>query len=95
MYLILWEANMSLFPSDQQERVKAIMVMAERVKKDVDSGDTKLWGINVAGGNGFSVSEKSPKEVFGYLNTYTPYIKFEVRQMLTIDEMIEVMKGMQ
>lgn len=69
--------------------------MAQRVKESVDSGDTKLWGVDVAGGKGFSISEKNSKEVFGYLNTYMPYIKFEVREMLSIDEMIAVMKEMQ
>ena len=95
MYLILWEANMSLIPSDQQERVKLIMSMAQRVKESVDSGDTKLWGVNVAGGSGFSITEKNSKEVFANLNTYAPYIKFEVKEMLSIDEMIAVMKEMQ
>ena len=95
MYLILWEANMSLFPSDQQERVKLIMSMAQRVKESVDSGETKLWGVDVAGGKGFSISEMKSKEVFANLNTYAPYITFEVREMLSIDEMIGVMKEMQ
>ena len=94
MYLILWEADMSYFPTDQEERAKLVVSMAERVKKDLESGDTKMWGISVGGGHGFSITENDPKEVYGILSTYTPYIQFEVQPMLSVDEMIDVLKSM-
>ena len=95
MYLISWEADISQFPSDPEERVKLIISMAERVKKDVESGDTKMWGISAGGGHGFSVTENNPKEIYAVLSTYTPYIQFDVQPMLSVDEMIDVMKGLQ
>ena len=95
MTLILWEVNMSLFPSDPEERRKLIMSMAEKVKGDVDSGKTKMWGISTGGGRGFSVSEGDGKEIYAVTAGFTPYIKFKVKPMLSVDEMIEVMKGME
>ncbi len=95
MTLILWEADMSLFPSDPEERTKVIMSMAEEVKSNIDSGKTKMWGISTGGGRGFSVTEGDGKEVFAATSGYTPYIKFKAKPMLSIDEMIEVMKEMQ
>jgi hypothetical protein len=94
MTLILWEANMSLFPSDPEERKKVIMSMAEEVKRNIDSGKTKMWGISTGGGRGFSIAEGAGKEIFATTAGFTPYIKFKVKPMLSIDEMIEVMKEM-
>jgi len=44
--LILWEANDSLMPIDREERRKLIMSMLENVKKSVDSGEMKMWGVS-------------------------------------------------
>ena len=93
--LILWETNESLMPTDQEERVKLIMSMLEGVKKNMASGELKMWGISSGGGNGYSISEQSAKEIFALIMKYTPYIKFEVKPMLSVDEMIDVMKAMQ
>ena len=84
-----------MLPKDPKERTKLILSMAEQVKKQVDSGFTKMWGISAGGGHGFAISEKDPKELYGSMITAIPFIKFDVKPMLTIDEMIEVMKGMQ
>ena len=83
MTLILWEANTSLFPSDPEERTKLIMSMAEKVKSEVDSGKTKMWGISTGGGRGFSVTEGDGKEIFAATAGYTPYIKFKAKPMLS------------
>ena len=93
--LILWEANDSLMPIDREERRKLIMSMLEGVKKSVDSGEMKMWGISSGGGNGFSISERSSKEIFALAMKYAPYIKFQIKPMLSVDEMIDIMKEMQ
>ena len=95
MYLILWEGDGALMPKDPKERDKLVMGWTERVKKDLESGDTKMWGVSIGGGQGFSITEVDPKDIYAKASTYMPYIKFDIRPMLTIDEMIETMKGMQ
>ena len=93
--LILWEANEYSMPIDQEERVKLIMFMLESVKKDMENGDLKMWGISSGGGNGYGISERSANEIFAVLMKYTAYIRFEVKPMISLDEMIGVMKEMQ
>lgn len=93
--LILWEANESLMPTDQEERVALIMSMLEGVKTDLASGNLKMWGISSGGGNGYSISEQNAKEIFALIMKYTPYITFKVKPMLSVDEMIDVMKTLQ
>jgi hypothetical protein len=95
MTLLLWETNDSLMPSDKEERGKLIMTMLEKVKKDLESGGIKSWGVSAGGGSGFSISEMDSKGVFERTTMYAPYVNFEVIPMLSVDEAIEVFKGMQ
>jgi hypothetical protein len=95
MYLVLWEANGALFPPDPEERRKLIMSMSQEVKESVDSGKTKMWGMSVGGGCGFSVHEGDEKEIYAIALGLFPHVKFEVKPMLSIDEVIGVMKEMQ
>ena len=94
-YLMLWETNDTLFPLNPEERMKVIMSMGENVKKTVESGDLKLWGISAGGGHGFAVSEQEPTQMFARAMNFYPYIKFKITPMLSIDEMINTMKSMQ
>jgi hypothetical protein len=82
-------------PADPQERMKLLMSFTEMAKKDLGSGDVKMWGVSPGGGQGFSIAEGDAKEVMGGIMKYTPYYKFDVKPMLSIDETIDVMKGMQ
>ena len=95
MYLILWETNPSLYPLDPGERMKLTMSQMEMTKKDIDSGNVKMWGISAGGGNGFAITDDDPKTSFEKSMMYTPYVKFEIRPMLSMDEAANVVKGMQ
>jgi hypothetical protein len=95
MYLILWESDPAMYPSDPNERMKILMSHIEMIKKDVDSGEAKMWGVSVGGGSGFVVTEDNPKQSFAKSMVYSPYAKFDIRPMLTIDEMMDVIKEMQ
>ena len=94
MCLVLWESDPAAYPSDPDERMKIYMSHIEKVEKDLETGDVLMWGINVAGGGGFSIMKDDPKLSFAHSMIYSPYIKAEVRPMLSLDEMMEVMQGM-
>ena len=93
--LILWKAENTLFPLNPEERRTLIMSMAEGVKKNLESKTFTMWGISAGGGQGFTVSEKEPREIYAATAPYFPYIKFEITPMLSIDEMIDTIKSMQ
>ena len=95
IYLILWEANTALMPADPQERMKLMTSHIEMTKKDLGSGDIKMWGVSPGGGQGFTIAGGDAKGLMGGTMKYTPYYKFDVKPMLSIDEVIDVMKGMQ
>ena len=93
--LILWEMNETLLPTDPEERVKLTMSFLEIVKKDVDSGELKMYGVSPAVVRGFVVSEQDPKVIYSKAMMFCPYAKFEVIPILSVDEAIDELKGMQ
>ena len=94
MLLLTWKANESLMPKDPEERKKLIVSMTGQTKKDLDDGSIKVWGISPGGGHGFSIFEGDGKDLMSGTMKYTPYIKFRVKPMLSIDEYLDVLKGM-
>ena len=47
--LILWEMDHSFFPPEPEERMKLTMTLCEMVKKSMDDGKMKMWGMNPGG----------------------------------------------
>jgi hypothetical protein len=95
MKLITWEMDRSHAPSDPAERMKLAMSHCEMVKKGIESGRTKMWGINPGGNHGFSVTDADENEIFAMIAQYIPHVKFKVESMLDIDEVIASLKAAQ
>ena len=93
--LILWEMNESLIPSDPEEGMKFHIANLERVKEGVETGSLKMWGLSPGGNNGFAITEAEGKELFAMTAAWAPYVRFNVEPMISADEAIEAMKGMQ
>lgn len=94
MKLITWEMDRSHAPADPAERLKLTMAHCEMVKKGIDSGKTKIWGMNPGANHGFSVTDGDEKEIFAMIAQYIPHVRFKVESMLSIDEVIATLKGM-
>ena len=93
--LILLEMNESLIPSDPEEGMKFNMGNLERVKEGLETGGLKMWGVSPGGNKGFAITDFEGKELFAMTATWAPYVRFKVKPMISADEAIEVMKGMQ
>ena len=93
--LITWEMDRSHAPADRAERMKLTMTHCEMVKKSMDSGQMKMWGINPGGNHGFSVTDTDEKAIFAMIAQYIPHVEFKVESMLSIDELIATLKAMQ
>ncbi len=93
--LILWEVDESFAPKDPEERMKHIIQMCELVKADLESGTHTNWGIAPGGGHGYALTDKDEKEVFGSLTKFSPNIKFKVESMISIDDLIALLKSAQ
>ena len=95
MYLILMEYNLSLLPKDIEERMKIFVPFMEMGKKDIESGELTMIGMSPDGHNGFVISNQDPKTIYTKTQMMVPYVKSEVKPMLSLDEAMDVMKEMQ
>jgi hypothetical protein len=93
--LITWEMDRSHAPADPAERIKHTMTMCELVKKSMEDGHIKMWGINPGANHGFAVTESDDKEIFAGNVRYIPHVKFKVEPMLDIDEVISTLSEFQ
>lgn len=96
MYLILIESDPSSMPKDLKERIKIMTSLLENVKKDLDSGELKMVGMSPGLGSSFFVSQQDPKVILAKRIMSSANVKkFEVKPMLSLDEIMDVLKGMQ
>ena len=93
-YLVLWELNNSLAPIDAKERGALWLAMTETVKQDLAEGRDSDWGCFVGETKGYSIGTQSEKDLAKTLQQFYPYVTFEVHQVLTVDEMAEVIKSL-
>lgn len=93
-YLITWEADESIWPTDPKEQGALASKLGEMVKQSMKEGKTSDWGIFVGGDKGYSVGEGNAVNLYKDLQRYHPYINFNVQEVLSIDEVLEVMKSM-
>ena len=93
--LILWEMDRSFAPVDPTERMKHTMTLLEMVKKGLAEGHLKMWGMNPGANHGFAVTDTDEKDIFATVAQYIPHVKFEVEPMLSVEEIMETLKGLQ
>ena len=93
-YLITWEADESIWPTDLKEQGALAGKLGEMVKQSMKEGKTSDWGIFVGGDRGYSVGEGKAVDLYRDLQRYHPYINFNVQEVLSIDEVLEAMKSM-
>jgi hypothetical protein len=68
--------------------------MVEMVKQQIKDGTTTDWGTFVGEARGYSIGEVSEVELAKNLQKYYPFVNFEVHQMISVDEMAEVIKSL-
>ena len=95
MYLLLMEYNLSLLPKDLEERMKLFEPFMEMGKKDLESGELAMVGMSPDGHYGFVISNQDPKTIYMKTQMMVPYVKCEVKPMLSLDETMDLMKKMQ
>jgi len=78
-----------------EERGKFVMVMLDEAKKEIQSGGgLKDFGVCVDGSGGYSIYEVTKEtDVFDSLNKWKSHVDFDVRQVLTAQQLIDTRKG--
>ena len=92
-YYLQWETKESLIATDPVKGAKLALSLLEMVKQDMQTGRTKDWGYIPGESRGYSIVEESNESDLAIgMMKWTPYLNFEVKPVLTLDQTIESFK---
>jgi hypothetical protein len=81
-------------PTDPKERAAVLGKMMEMTKQALDSGQIKDWGLFAGGNAGYGIGEGTAADMLKGAMQFEPYVKFTVHPVLSLKEVMEVMKSM-
>jgi hypothetical protein len=94
-YLLLWEVDNSRTPEDPAARKNQWLAMQTAVTKQMEAGKITDWGLFVGEGCGYCIVEGTAADVGLVTRTYTPYVQFEVKQVVDIYEAMRNTEGIE
>ena len=93
-YLMLWELNLALTPTDPKERGAGYELLLGMVKQDIEKGVLKDWGSFTGEGSGYSVVEGTKVEIGKFVQQYTPYVIFKTHPVTSLDQVNETVEAL-
>jgi hypothetical protein len=92
-FYIKWQLNPQWTPATPEERVKLWLSLLEMVKPDIKAGKAKDWGCVPGEACGYTIREDANEvELFTALLRWMPYVNFEVKPILTVEQTEESIK---
>jgi hypothetical protein len=91
-FYMRWHLNPMLIPTNAEERVKLWMSMLDMVKSDLKSGALLDWGMCCDDSGGYAFAETDEKILHSLILRWIPYVSFNIKPVLTIDQSIESIK---
>jgi hypothetical protein len=93
-YLVLWEVDNSRLPVDPKERATGWKALMDLVKKDIEDGVSKDWGLFVGENRGYAIFEANEVEIGIRLQQYVPFIIFKTYPIAGVSKVEKVHKAM-
>ena len=93
-YLIMWELDADRAPVDSKERAQSWLLMTDIIKQDLKEGKDSDWGCFVGQPKGYTISEQNELTVMKDLQRFFPLVKFEVHQVVSVDDIAALAKSM-
>jgi hypothetical protein len=79
-----------MLPTNPEERLKLLQSMNEMVREEIKSGLILDWGEYCDGSGGYAIGEGDDiTELYVGLIKWWPYVDFDAKPVLTIDQVIE------
>ena len=91
-YLTLWETDMSRVPEDPGEQLEFYGKIQSMLREDMENGPTKDFGMFLGGVSGYTIEEGTEEEVTMSAMKYSPFVKCTVHQVISADQVEEIMK---
>ena len=91
-FFMKWQIDTTKTPVNPEERMKLWLSMLEMVKADLEAGVIKDWGICGDASCGYAFSELSAEDLYTALLKWMPYINFDIKPVLNVNQTIESIK---
>ncbi len=79
-------------PEDIALMAKLQLSMLENAKADLKSGKISDWGSFCDASGGYFIAEANEFDLFNGILQYYPYISFDAKPILSVDQVIESIK---
>ena len=93
-YMLLWEADTSRTPEDPKAKKAQVLGFGEAIVKQLKEGTIKEWGAFAGEVEGYVIFEGSAVKLHTLTATWAPFVKFTVKEVLTIDEVNKAFKAL-
>ena len=87
-----WHLNPMLIPTKPEELGKLWISMLEMVKADLKSGALTDWGMCSDSSAGYAFAETDEKSLHTTILKWIPYVIFDVKPVITVDQVIADIK---
>ena len=91
-YLGTWEMNQSLIPTNPKEMAAMVVKMAGMIKQEIKEGQLIDWGCSIDGLTGYFLTATSALETYKRAQQYYPYVKLNIRKVLSVDDVLKAYK---
>ena len=85
---------MNRVPADPKEQMAMRVKMLEMTKQNLKEGKLSDWGMFLGGYKGYAIGEGNALDMAIGVAKFSPYVKFNVQEVLSVDEMSEAMKSL-
>lgn len=91
-----WKLNPHMTPASAEEKVKLWLSMLEMVKIEMQTGKLVDWGNCSDGSAGYAIWDGvSEEELFTSMLKWMPYVDFDSKSVLSVDQTINSIKRAQ
>ena len=91
-FYMKWTMNPMTVPADPGERIKYWLSLLEGVQAQLKSGELIDWGITCDSNEGYCFAETDEKTLHATVVSWLPYIQFDIKPVISVDEVITNVK---
>ena len=93
-YVLLWEMDNTRTPEDLEERKTRHRGFQDIVRQQMKDGEIADWGAYVGETKGFCIVEGSAEDVHKLVGRWVPWVSFQTRELLSIEQVIKATEAM-
>ncbi len=93
-YMLLWEVDSSRTPEDGKTKKVQWLGFQDIVAKHLKEGLMKGWGEFAGEMHGYAIFEGSAVDLHTITAMWTPFVKFDVREILSVEEVNKATKAL-